>query len=47
METDALLFMLAAWGCVLSLLGYCVYKLIKNPQVVSILTGDDNESPDD
>ena len=55
MQPDAFVFMIIAWGFALGLLAYCVYKLAKNPQVVSVLTNDGNnkgaqegadESPD-
>jgi len=42
MKPDALVFMILAWGCALGLLAYCIYKLAKNPQVVSVLTNSGN-----
>lgn len=42
MKPDAFIFMILAWGCALGLLTYCVYKLAKNPQVVSVLTNAGN-----
>jgi hypothetical protein len=42
MKPDAFVFMVLAWGCALGLLAYCVYKLAKNPQLVSVLTNSGN-----
>jgi hypothetical protein len=42
MKPDAFVFMILAWGCALGLLAYCIYKLAKNPQVVSVLTNSGN-----
>ncbi|MEQ9619314.1 MAG: hypothetical protein RIG61_09085 [Deltaproteobacteria bacterium] len=42
MEADALVFMLTAWGFTLGLLAFCVVMLIRNPQIVSVLTNNAN-----
>ena len=42
METDSLIFMLIAWGFTLGLLTFCVVMLIRNPQIVSVLTNNAN-----
>lgn len=42
MEADALIFMLIAWGFILGLLTFCAVKLIRNPQIVSVLTNNAN-----
>lgn len=42
METDALIFMLIAWGFTLGLLTFCVVMLIRHPQIVSVLTNNTN-----
>ncbi len=42
MEANALVFMLIAWGFILGLLAFCVVMLIRNPQIVSVLTNNAN-----
>lgn len=50
MESDALIFMLLAWGFTLGLLAFCIVMLAKHPQVVSVLTnnfGDNDKDESD
>ena len=46
MHANALIFMVLAWGFILGLLAFCTVMLIKNPQIVSVLTNNANNKND-